>query len=100
MTDSQLVPIPKIICHPSATTAHVKDKVELECIAEGASVYEWYKDGKLLKSNGESGKLTLQDVTPSDSGMYHCVVISSKGGKVTSQKAKLMIGNTNQLYYY
>ena len=70
----------------------MKDKVELECIAEGAAVYNWYKDDKQLKSTGASGKLTLEDVTQSDSGMYHCVAISNKGEGSTSQKARLSIG--------
>ena len=29
---------------------------------------------------------------PADTGTYHCIAISSKGGKATSNKAKLIVG--------
>ena len=83
---------PKITRHPVPVTTHVHNKVELECSAEGAAIYDWHKDGKFLKSTGAKGKLMIEKAAPSDSGMYQCVAISSKGGKATSQKAKLTVG--------
>ena len=91
--DSLQVSTPKILRHPAPlTTAHLHNKVELECSAEGAAVYDWYKDGKFLKSTGAKGKLVIEKAAPTDSGIYHYVAISNKGGKATSQKARLNIG--------
>ena len=90
---SQQVFTPKILRHPAPViTAHLHNKVELECSAEGAAVYDWYKDGKLLKSTGPQGKLVIEKAAPTDTGTYHCIAISSKGGKATSNDAKLTVG--------
>ena len=43
-------------------------------------------------STGAKGKLVIEKAAPTDSGMYHCVGISSNGGEATSQKAKLTVG--------
>ena len=88
-----LVSTPKILRHPAPViTTHVHNEVKLECSAEGAAVYDWHKDGKFLKSTGAKGKLVIEKAALSDSGMYHCVAISSKGGKATSNKTKLTVG--------
>jgi hypothetical protein len=87
------VSTPKILRHPAPViTAHVHNKVELECSAKGAAVYDWYKDGKLLRSTGAQGKLIIEKAVPTDAGTYQCVAISSKGGKATSNNAKLNVG--------
>ena len=87
------VSIPTILCHPAPViTAHLHNKVELECLAEGAAVYDWYKDGKLLKSTGAQGNLVIEKAAPTDTGTYQCIAISSKGGKATSNNAKLTVG--------
>jgi hypothetical protein len=67
-------------------------KVELKCSAKGAVTYEWYKNGKLLKSIRAKGKLVIEKAAPTDAGTYQCVAISNKGGKATSNKAKLIVG--------
>ena len=91
-TGSVPVSTPKIIRHPISTTAHLSSKVELECSAEGAAVYDWFKNNKFLRSTRTSGKFVIDNVTLSNSGTYHCVAISNSGGKSTSQKAKVTVG--------
>ena len=91
--DPPQVSTPRILRHPDPViTAHLHNKVELECLAEGAAVYDWYKNGELLKSTGAQGKLVIEKAAPTDAGTYHCIAISSKGGKTTSNDAKLTVG--------
>lgn len=91
--DPPQISTPKILRHPAPViTAPLHNKVELECSAEGAAVYDWYKDGELLKSTGPQGKLVIEKAAPTDAGTYHCIAISSKGGKTTSNNAKLTVG--------
>ena len=91
-TDSQKVSTPKIIRHPSPITAALSIRAELTCEAEGAAVYDWFKNGTLLRSTGASGKFVIEKTAASDAGVYHCMAISSKGGKAESQTAKLTVG--------
>jgi ribosomal protein L2 len=90
--DSPQISTPKIRRHPAPVTTYVHNKIELECSAEGAAVYDWYKDGKLLRSTGAQGKLVIEKATPTDAGKYQCIAISSKGGKTTSNDAKVTVG--------
>ena len=85
--------IPEIILHPAPTTARLNNTVELECLANGAVVFDWYKDDKLFRpTNCTGGNLIIEKVTLKDEGMYHCMAISGHGGKTSSQKAKLTVG--------
>lgn len=86
------VSTPKIIRHPSSISVDLNQKVELECVAEGAAVYDWYRNGKLLNTMDSSGKFVIEKAAPSDSGMYHCVATSREGGKADSKKAKVTVG--------
>jgi hypothetical protein len=90
--DQPQVSTPKILRHPAPEiTTHIHNKVELECLAEGAAVYDWYKDGNFLKSTG-AGKLVIEKAAPTDAGMYQCIAVSSKEGKATSNNTKLTVG--------
>ena len=91
--DPPQISTPKILRHPApVVTAHLHDKVELECSAEGAAIYDWYKDGKFVKSTGPQEKLVIEKAAPTDAGTYHCIAISSKGGKTTSSNAQVTVG--------
>lgn len=96
----QAVSTPKIIRHPAPISARLNTRVELECSAEGAAVYDWYKDGKLVKPTNQNGKLVIDNVSLSNRGQYHCVAISNQGGKAESQQAKLTVGKCTQLSVY
>lgn len=90
--DPQQVSTPKILRHPSPITATLNSRAEFTCEAEGATVYDWFKNDTLLKSTGPSGRFVIEKTAMSDAGMYYCMAISSKGGKACSQKAKLTVG--------
>ena len=84
---------PEIVRHPTPTTARLNTTAELECSANGAVVFDWYKDDKPFRQiNRTDGKLIIEKVTLKDGGMYHCVAIGGHGRKTTSQKAKLTVG--------
>ena len=91
-TDSQQVSTPKIVCHPSPITTTLNSRAELTCEAEGAAIYAWFKNDALLQSTGPSGRFVIEKTAASDSGVYHCVAISSKGGMARSQAATLTVG--------
>lgn len=90
--DSQQDSTPKILRHPSPITAKLNSRAELTCEAEGAAVYDWFKNGTFLRSTGASGRFVIEKTAVSDSGVYYCVAISSKGEKAHSQEAKLTVG--------
>lgn len=92
-SDAKLVSTPKIIRHPSPVTVQLNSKAELECVADGAAVYDWYKDDKFLKSTGRAnGRLVFDKAAVSDAGTYYCVAVGDKGGKTTSKTAKFTVG--------
>ena len=86
------VSTPKIIRHPSPVSTELNKKIELECVAEGAAVYDWYRNEVLLNAMGSSGMLVIEKAAPSDSGVYHCVATSREGGKAASLKAEVTVG--------
>ena len=69
----------------------------LECTAERGDVYDWYKDGKAYELSCTRGLLEIDSVKSSDSGVYHCVAVN-RGGKVTSQRAKITVGRCGFMY--
>ena len=86
------VSTPTITRHPSPITTSLDGRFELECSADGAAAYDWYKDGKLYKTSRPYGKLVFDRALPSDAGTYYCEAIGSSAGKTKSQSAKVTVG--------
>ncbi|XP_033750167.1 mucosa-associated lymphoid tissue lymphoma translocation protein 1-like [Pecten maximus] len=84
--------LPQVLTQPEDVYVHVQDKVELTCegIGHKPLTYEWLKNGKLIDSNKESGKLTFPDVTMKHQGIYTCV-IRNQFGKVHSREVTVEV---------
>lgn len=68
----------------------------LECKAEGAVCYDWYKNSQPYKEGLRDGVLILESCTVKDSGEYYCVV-SNDGGRAQSKTAKMTVGELDKI---
>jgi len=82
---------PLIVRQPSPLTVDVGHRAVLECRAEGAVVFDWYKDGKPFRKGARDGRLVFEKVRLEDGGEYQCAVVNDRA-EVKSSIAKLTVG--------
>jgi len=81
---------PLIVRQPSPLTVDVGHRAVLECRAEGAVVFDWYKDGKPFRKGARDGRLVFEKVRLEDGGEYQCAVVNDRA-EVKSSIAKLTV---------
>ncbi len=70
---------PRVILHPSPVTAAAGERVTLECRADKAVCYDWYRNNELIKSQVPTGILTIESFSTADVGAYVCEVVNDHG---------------------
>ena len=84
---------------PNNATVAKGNKVDLSINATGVGkdmfTYQWKKVGSDslpdTASGGNSTQLTITSISPSDSGMYYCIVINQWGNTVQSDNATVNV---------
>ena len=84
---------------PQDVTVAKGNKVDLSINAKGPGkrmfTYQWKKvgtDSLPDTASGEnSAKLTITSISPSDSGMYYCIVMNSWGNMMQSDNATVNV---------
>ena len=84
---------------PQDVTVAKGNKVDLSIDARGPGramfTYQWKKVGSdslpNTASGGNSAQLTITSISPSDSGMYYCIVMNQWGSMVQSDNATVNV---------
>ena len=98
---------------PQDVTVAKGNKVDLSINARGpgrkAFTYQWRKVGNDslpdTASGKKSAKLIIRSITPSDSGMYYCIVMNQWGTMLQSDNATVnvlceLVASSKCLYSY
>ena len=88
-----------IVMQPTDVTVAKGNKVDLSMNARGPGramfTYQWKKMGSDslpdTASGGNSTQLTITSISPSDSGMYYCIVMNQWGNMVQSDNATVNV---------
>lgn len=70
--------------------------INFTCMAIGASSYFWIKRNGNISSTAEdvnTNELLLQNVMPSDSGLYQCVAVNENGTSFSNYGRLTVEGN-------
>ncbi|OWF54071.1 Mucosa-associated lymphoid tissue lymphoma translocation protein 1 [Mizuhopecten yessoensis] len=84
--------LPQVLTEPEDLCVHLRDRAELTCVGIGHKplMYEWLRNGKVIDSNKEAGKLMIPDVSIKHQGTYTCV-IKNQFGKTHSREVTLNV---------
>ena len=82
---------PLITLHPASVKAAQGNQVKLECRAERAVCYDWYRNDKIIRSEARQGMLVLATFSAADVGEYFCVVVNDHG-RVRSRVVTVELG--------
>ena len=67
--------------------------MKLECEAELAVCYDWYKNRELIKSQAPTGVLLIESFSADDAGDYMCEVVNDHGRK-QSKTVRVQLGES------
>ena len=84
---------------PQDVTVAKGNKVDLSINARGPGrtmfTYQWKKVGSDLlpdtASGGNSAQLTISSITPTDSGVYYCIVMNQWGNRMQSDSVTVNV---------
>ena len=84
---------------PQSVTVAKGNKIDLSIIARGPGrtmfTYQWKKLGSDslpdTAKGGNSTHFTITSITPSDGGMYYCIVMNQWGYRVQSDSATVNV---------
>ena len=65
----------------------------MECEADNAELYEWYRNNNRVTDKPGGCQLELDPVSIEDAGEYECRAIN-EGGSTHSKPAKLTVGRS------
>ena len=89
---------PQVTLHPSSVTAGPGGRAKLECRAERAVCYDWFRNGELFKTEQKDGVLVLESLSANDVGEYYCEAVNDHGRK-KSRSAKIAMGTSTNFTY-
>jgi len=81
-----------ISTHPQGASLNVGGSHTMSVVATGTNLtYQWYKDGVLISTGGDTDKYVISNATSSDAGSYTVNVTDNIGTTVTSNPAVVTV---------
>lgn len=87
--------IPRITLHPSPLTAPPGIREKLECWAERAVCYDWYRNGKPVSTEKQNGVLWFESLSDKDNGKYYCEAVNDHG-RAESRVVQVAVGTSGK----